>query len=399
MTTTTYDAASRLLASIPDRRGFGDATLIRQDAETVNLGGGNPDRELLPADLFDRATEDLFTDPGTATTVLHYSGAAGFNGLREAIGAHEGIDPARVIVTTGGAQGMALAVLGSLDDGDTVVVDNPVYPLFLRTLDLVNVHVESVPVDADGIDPDALEAKLRAGLRPRAVYTVPTFHNPSGVSLSAEREARLVQLAEQYGFTILVDDPYREITFSGERPRSRRAFTDTDRAVLIGSFSKTLGTGTRLGWIGVPPEQAARYAKLRNRLDGQSSGIVQELVRRIITGPDYVPSLVKAGARYRQKAELLKGALRDQFGERIDWVEPEGGFFLWARLDEDVDFDALFAEAQRRGVTYQRGDWFAAHPDLAAPLRNAFRLSYCELDEASLRLGADRLGAAWREIR
>lgn len=439
MNSSAFDHASRFLAGIPDRKGFGDATLIRHDPGVINLGGGDPDTELLPAKLFAQATEGLFEDPETISTVLKYSSTAGLDSLREAIGQREGIEPSRVLVTTGGAQSTAFAVLGVFDPGDTVVVDAPVYPLFLRTLDLVDVDVASVPVDAHGLDTDALEQQLRNGLRPKALYTVPTFHNPTGATLSLEREVRLVELAEHYGFTILVDDPYREISFSGERPRPRPALIDTDRTVLINSFSKTLGPGARLGWLGLPERLTPAYAKLRNRLDSQSSGIVQELVRRIITRPEYDAAIVHAGARYRSKAEALKTALREQFGEHIDWVEPTGGFFLWAWIASDhsseahsggahsgdphsggahssgahssrapsggarsgkqLDADALFAAAQRHGVNYQRGDWFAALPEEAPGLANAFRLSFCEFDEPTLREGAARIGAAWREVR
>lgn len=397
--TTSFETSSRLLEGLPERSGFGDATLIPRIPGLINLGGGDPEAPALPARLFDRATKGLFDDPEVATKVLKYSHSAGLPEMRETIGEREGIAPERVVVTTGGANGMALSVLGVLDDGDTVVVDDPVYPLFLRTLDLVNVSVESVPVDAHGLDTAALETKLRAGLRPKAVYTVPTYQNPSGAILTLEREAHLVELAEHYGFTVLVDDPYREVTFSGEPPRERRPFIDTDHTILINSFSKTLGPGTRLGWLGVPEHLTHSYTKLRNRLDGQSSGIVQELVRRVITDPGYREALSDAGAYYRQKAQTLKAALREQFGELIKWNEPEGGFFLWCWLEDDIDFTAMFDAAQRLGVTYQRGDWFAPLPQDAPRLKNALRLSYCELGEDQLRLGAERLGAAWREVR
>ncbi|MGO1543940.1 MAG: PLP-dependent aminotransferase family protein [Gulosibacter sp.] len=399
MTTNTPNGTSELLASIPDHEGFGDASLIRQGAGVINLGGGNPDVDLLPTHLFKRAAAELFEDPANTATALKYSNAAGLDSLREAIGAREGIDPERVLVTTGGANGTALTALALFNDGDTVAVDAPVYPLFLRNLDLVRVKIVSVPVDAAGLDTDALEAQLRSGLRPKAVFTVPTFHNPTGATLSPERERKLVELAEHYGFTVIADDPYRELSFSGERPRPRPALIDTDRTVLINSFSKTLGPGTRLGWLGLPEGHTASYARLRNRLDGHSSGLVQELVRRIITDPGYTESNIAAGARYQQKAQTLQDALREQFGERIQWVEPHGGFFLWAWLEDDLDFEALFQAAQRADLSYQRGDWFAASPDQVPRLANTFRLSFCELDEAALREGAARLGAAWREVR
>lgn len=399
MSANTIDRVSHFLAGLPEREGFGDATRVRHRPDSINLSGGNPGVDGLPADLFKAASADLFEDPHTVATILKYSPAAGLAALREAIGAREGIDPARVLVTTGGAHSTALAVLGILNPGDTVVVDAPIYPLFLRNLDLVGVEIASVPVDAQGLDVEVLERKLLAGLRPKALYTVPTFHNPTGAVLSLEREERLVKLAERYGFTIIADDPYRELSFTGERPRPRPALIDTDHAVLVNSFSKTLGPGARIGWLGLPEELVPEYVKLRSRLDCQTSGIVQELVRRIITEPTYEESVVAAGARYREKATTLMSTLRDQFQDAIDWVEPTGGFFLWAWLTESIDYDAFFEAAGSIGVTLQRGEWFAAQPDSASDLKHAFRLSFCEADEDALREGANRLGAAWREVR
>ncbi|MDF2919433.1 MAG: putative transcriptional regulator, GntR family [Microbacterium sp.] len=386
---------STLLAGLPARQGFGDATLVRLSPGSIDLGGGNPATELLPVGLYRDAAHEVTTS-AEFPSLLRYSPAPGLPSLRAAIGEREGVPPERVLVTNGGAHGLALAVLGILDPGDAVVVDDPVYPLFLRALDLVgDVDVVPVRVADDGIDVDELETRLRGGLRPKALFTVPTFQNPSGFTLSNEKAARVVQLAERFGFTIIADDPYRDIAFPGTAVPRRGRLLGTDRGVAVNTFSKTLGPGLRLGWIVVPDGLAERYTRLRNRLDGQSSGVLQAIVERMLRDDRFDEAIAAAGAGYEHKARVLTAALRQELPGAVDVAEPTGGFFVWARLHGDLDFAQLFEDAQDLGVTYQRGEWFSAS---GGGFRGFVRLSHSEPDDASLREGVSRLARAWRGL-
>lgn len=396
MTDANLSGASRLLAGLPARQGFGDASLIRHRAGSIDLGGGNPDTSVLPVDLYRDAVRDVTDDPGFADS-LRYTPAAGVPALRDWIAEREGVDVSRVIVTNGGAHGLALAALATLDAGDIILTDDPVYPLFLRTLDVVPVQVVPVRVGTEGIDVDTVERMLRDGLRPKALFTVPTFQNPSGVTLTDERARKLAALADEFGFTLFIDDPYREVAFQAGRVDSRSRLLDSDRVVAINAFSKTLGPALRLGWIVVPAHLSEQYVKLRNRLDGQTSGVLQEIVLRIVRRPEYPASLVAAGRVYASKAAALRDALRARFGDDIDIVEPEGGFFLWARLRGDVDFERLHDLAQEEGVFYQRGEWFAAVDE--GHLRGYLRLSFSEHDIDVLEEAVDRLYRAWTRVQ
>lgn len=396
------NAASALLDALPARRGFGDATLIRHTPGAIDLGGGNPATDLLPVDLYRDAFHAVTADESFAR-LLRYSPAPGLPSLRAAIAAREGVDPDRVIITNGGAHGLALAVLGILDHGDVIVVDDPVYPLFLRVLDLVGVDVEPIRVADDGVDIDRLEERLRAGLRPKAMFTVPTFQNPSGVTLSTEKERALVALAERYGFFIIADDPYREIVFPGVEVPQRHAFRDCGRVVSVNTFSKTLGPGLRLGWLVLPDGLTEQFTRLRNRLDGQSSGVLQAVVERMLTDERLEWSLAAAGTGYAQRAEALVDALMLRLGDAVTVRKPDGGFFAWARFHDrrerrgggGVDFAELFEAAQDAGVTYQRGEWFAA----SGRGHDGFlRLSFSENDDESLREGVARLADAWQRL-
>lgn len=385
---------SALLAGLPARQGFGDATLIRLPPGAVDLGGGNPATDLLPLDVYRDAFQTVTVGEGFPS-LLKYSPAAGLPSLRAVIAQREGVPPDRVLITNGGAHGLALAVLSTLDPGDLIVVDDPVYPLFLRVLDLIGVEVAPIPVGADGIDTDVLERRLRAGLRPKALFTVPTFQNPSGVTLSAEREAALVALADKYGFAIIADDPYRAIAFPGTVVPERTAFRDSDRVFSVNTFSKTLGPGLRLGWIVLPAALSERVSWLRNRIDGQTGGVVQAVVERMLTDERLEPSIIAASEAYASKARQLTTALRAEFGDDVEVADPQGGFFAWARIGGELDFGELFDMAQDRGVTYQRGEWFAAAGE---GFRGFARLSFSEQSEADLVAGVARLADAWREL-
>ena len=391
---TTPTAPSALLAGLPANRGFGDATLIRLAPGTIDLGGGNPATDLLPIGPYQDAFREV-TQAADFTALLKYAPAAGLPSLRAAIAARESVDAERILVTNGGAHGLALAVLGLLDPGDVIVVDDPVYPLFLRVLDLIGVTVVPVRVGSDGIDTDELEKRLRDGLRPRALFTVPTFQNPSGVTLSSEREAALVELAEKYGFTIIADDPYRDIAFPGTVVPDRSSFRGSDHVLAVNTFSKTLGPGLRLGWIVLPVGLSESFTRLRNRIDGQTSGIQQAVVERMLADDRLAPSIAAAGEAYAAKARALTTALRGEFGDGVEVADPAGGFFAWARFTGDVDFTALFDAAQDRGVSYQRGEWFTAQGDGFAGFA---RLSFSEVSEADLREGVARLGEARRAL-
>lgn len=441
---TRLPGGSSLLSGLPGRQGFGDASLIRVGTGSIDLGGGNPDRSLLPVDLYREAVHELMDSPGYGAR-LGYVPAAGTPSFRALLAEREGVSPERIIVTSGGINGLAVAVLGTLDPGDTIVVDDPIFPLFLRVLDLVpGVRVVPVGVQADGLDVDELESHLAAGVRPQAVFTVPTFHNPGGAVLSAQKAQRLTELAERWGFTVFADDPYRELAFPGAEVPAAAWVRDSEHVIGVNTFSKTLGPALRLGYTVVPSALAEQYVKLRNRLDGQASGVLQDIVERIVGRPEYAQANAAAGAVYAQKARALLDALHRELPGELDIIEPQGGFFLWARFrDQEADFAALFDAAQDEGLVYQRGEWFGVTPtggaggasgaagaaNAAGPAggaavaanvagaaggaagatgqglggdpsrtRGAVRLTFAELDVPTLEEGAARLGRAWRHI-
>jgi len=346
-----------------------------------------------PVEAIARASAELWQDPHAA---LRYSPAPGFPVLREWIARREGVDPGRIVMTNGGMHGLTLAVLTVVERGTTVAVDDPVFPGFLWALEVATPHILPVPVLADGFDVEHLAAKLAAGARIAAAYTVADFHNPAQVSLSAAKRRALIDLAELHGFHVIVDDPYRELRFAG-RDQGVAVFHDSDRVIHVNSFTKTLGPGWRVGWLVLPEHLVDPVVGLRGRLDVHTSSVTQAIVERLVTAGDELFDQTVRAARtiYRQRAEVLVDALHQHLPGALDVQLPEGGLFLWARLaDDGIDPAELFRRAVAAGVVYQPGEYFAAEPGRGSADRH-LRFSYSEGTPGELREAVRRLATAF----
>lgn len=357
----TSPTLSRRAAGLRAPRGFGDASLVAPAPDAIRLTAGVPAAELLPVAELQAALDELWR-AGAAPRALAYSASPGIEPLRGWIARREGVDPGRVVITNGGMHGLGLAVEAFVEPGGTVVVDDPVFPLFLRVLDLVDAAVRPVPVGDEGLDVGRLEDLLRSGVRVDAVYTVPDFHNPSQGVLTGERRRALVSLAERHGFVVIVDNPYRELSFTGARPQVA-VFHDSPNVVHVNTFTKTLGPGLRLGWLVLPEAFVEPVVQLRNRQDSHTSTLTQTVVHQMLaSSPGWFDALRdRAAAGYRSRAEHLVAELRRQLPGAFELAAPAGGFFVWPRLvDDRVDAAALHEAARRHGVDYQRGDYFEA---------------------------------------
>ncbi|GAA2635103.1 aminotransferase-like domain-containing protein [Paractinoplanes durhamensis] len=373
--------------------GFVVASQVAPPPDAIRLLSGIPAPEALPVDAIARASAALWQDPAAAVAALQYSPAPGSATLRNWIAEREGVDPGRIVVTNGGMHGLTLAVLTVVERGDTVAVDDPVFPGFRWALEVSTNRILPVPVLADGFDVDHLAGRLAAGDRIAAAYTVPDFHNPAQVSLSAAKRAALVGLAERYGFYLLVDDPYRELRFAGA-DQGVAVFHDSDRAIHVNSFTKTLGPGWRAGWMVLPEHLVDPVIRLRNRLDVHTSSVTQAIVERLAGEFDGV--VHRARALYRERAAVLVGALHEHLPGAFEIHTPEGGLFLWARLaDESADPAALFRRAVAAGVVYQPGEYFAAGPEQQSAARH-LRFAYGDRTPDELREAVRRLAVAFR---
>nr|MDT0660704.1 PLP-dependent aminotransferase family protein [Micromonospora sp. DSM 115978] len=400
MTTAAQENLTVLARGLSAPKGFVEASLAAGGRAAIRLLGGIPAPEALPAKAIARASAQVWQDPDAAIASLQYSSALGFEALRTWIANREGVDPRRVVVTNGGMHGLTLAVLTVVERGATVAVDDPVFPGFLWALEVSTSRILPVPVAGDGFDVEHLAARLAAGTRIAAAYTVPDFHNPTQVTLSAAKRRALAELAERYGFYLIVDNPYRELRFAGQDQRVA-VFNASDRTIHVNTFTKTLGPGWRLGWLVLPEHLVDPVIRLRNRLDVHTCSVTQAIVERLVTGDDkwYDRVVGRAADLYRQRAGVLIDALHEHLPGAFQISAPEGGLFLWPRLtDDSVDPVALFQRAAANGVLYQQGEFFIADPAAGPQHRSSarhLRFAYSDRTPDELREAVRRLAAAF----
>ncbi|HEX9380641.1 MAG TPA: PLP-dependent aminotransferase family protein [Gaiellaceae bacterium] len=349
--------------------------------ETISFARGVPAPECIPVEeLADCARAVVERD---GATVLSYGPAGGYAPLREWIAERHDVDPARVLVTNGSLQGIAF--LAERFAGRRVLVEAPTYDRPLKIFAAQGADVTAIAMDEEGLEPDALARALTAGPEPAFLYTIPTFQNPSGRTLSTERRHRLVELAQEHDLLVLEDDPYGLVRFEGKRPPTLFELDGGDRVIYSSSFSKTIAPGLRVGYFVLPAalenelEALAVSTYITPVLLGQAT--VFEFLRRGNLEPnlDRVTSLL----RVRRDA-MLEVLERELPGAR--WSRPEGGYFIWLELPEQVDAAGLLDRAGAAGVTFVKGTDFGGAPNTA---RLAFSfVSPDEIGEGVRRLAA-----------
>ncbi len=320
----------------------------------ISFARGAPAPECLDAELLaDCARSAIEGDP----SVLAYGPGGGYGPLREWLGGRHGVEPARVVVTNGGLQGFVFYAEELLAERPgRVLVEAPTYDRPLKILARLGADVHALPMDGEGLDPDALERELAAG-ETSFLYTIPTFQNPSGRTLSTERRRRVVELAAAHGVPVLEDDPYGLVRYEGEAPPSLYELEGGGLVTYASSFSKTVAPGVRVGWFVAPAELAARLEARAVSNYISPPFLTQATVHELIDRGAFEPNLERIKGLLRERRDAMLGALEQHVGDRASWSEPEGGYFLWADLA--VDAGELLTRAEAAGVTFVKGaDFF-----------------------------------------
>jgi 2-aminoadipate transaminase len=353
--------------------------------ETISFARGIPAPECLPVEeLADCAQAALERD---GATVLSYGSSAGYAPLRKWIAERHGVDPARVLVTNGSLQGMVF--LAERFAGERVLVEAPTYDRPLKILAAHGVETTPIAMDDEGLDLDALAQVLESGDKPAFLYTIPTFQNPSGRTLSAERRRRLAEIAREHELLVLEDDPYGLVRFDGEAPPTLFELEGGTHVAYSSSFSKTIAPGLRVGYFVLPValerelEALATSTYITPVLLGQAT--VFEFLRR----GNFEPNLERVSTLLRARRDAMLEALERELPD-ARWSRPQGGYFVWLELPEGADAGALLERATAAGVTFVPGADFGGAP---ATARRAF--SFVSPDE--IREGVRRLAALVRE--
>jgi len=361
--------------------------------EIVSLAGGMPYITALPLDAVGEMAGQLVADRGNVA--LQYMSAQGDPGLRECICdvmALEGIrsHPDEVVVTVGSQQALDLITRIFVDPGDVILAEGPSYVGALGTFASYQAKVVHVPMDDDGLVPEALAesiARLAArGQRAKFLYTVPSFHNPAGVTLSAERRARVLEICQRAGLLVIEDNPYGLLGFDGEPLRALRA-DDAHGVVYLGTFSKTIAPGLRVGWALAPPGIRDKLVLAAEAAVLCHSSLAQLMVREYLTGQPWREQVKVFRELYRDRRDAMLEALAAVMPDGCRWTRPAGGFYVWLQLPPGLNSKAMLPRAISSRVAYVPGTGFYA--DGSGP--GHLRLSYCFPEPGRIREGVRRL--------
>jgi DNA-binding transcriptional MocR family regulator len=299
-------------------------------------------------------------------------------------------EPGEVLVTSGSQQALTLVAQVLLEPGDAVLVEEPSYLAALQCFQLAGARIVPVPCDDDGLDPEAAEALAREH-RPKLLYTVPTFHNPTGRTLPVPRRRALAAMAARTGIWIVEDDPCGELRYRGAAPPPVAALPGAeDRAIALSTLSKVLAPGLRIGWLRAPAALRSALAVAKQAADLHSSTIDQAAAAWWLARHDLDAHVARLRAAYGARRDALVDGLPEALPPGAAWTRPDGGMFVWVRLPAGWDADALLRAALERDVAFVPGwPFFAAEPD-----RATLRLSFTAHPPAEVRAGLDRRAAA-----
>lgn len=360
------------------------------DPEIISFAGGNPSPKTFPADKLAGYAARLIREQGDS--VLQYGGTLGtvdLLGQVQKLFEAEGLSPRKeeLIILSGSSQGIDLLAKTLINPGDRIIVESPTFLGAIQTFKMYQADLIEAEMDEQGLVIADLEEKI-AKYQPKFIYTIPTFQNPTGRTLPAERRRQVAQLAEKYGVIILEDDPYAALRYAGEAQPSIKSFDRANRVVKLMSFSKTISPGLRVGAAYAPAEIIAKFNLGKQGQDVHTSNLTQELVCEYIKEGAYFGGIEANCAYYAGKLDAMYAAAQKYFPKGAKLVKPEGGMFLWAELPEGIDATALFEEAVRRKVAYVPGTHFYAH----GGHDNTLRLNFTMADEAQIEKGMQLLG-------
>jgi 2-aminoadipate transaminase len=361
----------------------------------LSMTGGFPNPATFPTDELDEIAVRLVRED--AAVALQYTPCEGIPSVREyLIDRQEQLqgrrpERAELMVTSGGMECLALMCQALIDPGDAIVVEAPSYLGALMAFAGAEADLVAISMDDDGLRVDALEERLAAGLRPKFVYTIPEYQNPTGRTLPLRRRRELVELCGRYGVLIFEDVAYRELTFDGTSLPTLWSLAP-DLVLQAGTFSKSFFPGVRLGWATGPSEVVAELAAAKQTSDQCAGGLGQRLVEEYGRNGGFERHLPAAQALYASHWAALSAALARHMPEGAHWTEPTGGFLTWLTLPEELDTLAMRPAATAAGVAYVPGPPF--HVGDAG--RNTMRLSFSHLSEAELETAAERLAATVR---
>ncbi|MBS1252845.1 MAG: 2-aminoadipate transaminase [Anaerolineales bacterium] len=364
--------------------------------DVISLAAGVPAPDLYPTPAFRQIVRDLLREEGQ--TVLGPCQTQGLKSLRYAIAGElmdpvAGVGPDEVLIVTGSQQGLDLVARAFVEPGDAVVIEAPTYLGALQTFRAAGGRLLSVPLDESGLRLDVLEGLL-ARYRPKLIYTLPTYQNPSGVTQDLERRRALLDVAAHFGVPIVEDDPYGRLYYGEVPPPSLKALDTRDSVIYLSTFSKIMFPGLRLGWIAAPRSVVERLALIKQRVDLYGNTLAQWSTMAFIREGHLDAHLTAVRAIYPRRRQAMVDEL-ERACPKLEFRVPDGGFNLWCRLPADLKARDLLVEAGREGVAFVPGEVFHAE----AGGEDALRLNFSSQPEPAIRKAISRLAEALSVVK
>jgi 2-aminoadipate transaminase len=361
---------------------------LTQSPDIISFAGGLPSPDSFPVEELRNITAELFTGD---TSFLQYGITEGLPGLREFAAGWVndfGIQakPENVLVLSGSQQGIDLACKALINPGDVILVEQPTYLAALQIFQTYEAQVVEVAGDEEGMLPDALAEAIRR-YHPRMVYVIPTFQNPSGICWSLERRQALSQAAAEHDFIILEDDPYGRLRYSGTHVPAIAGIDGLQRSIYLGSFSKVIAPGLRVGYAIAPPELLQPMVVGKQGTDVHTSNLSQQIIMRYAHKGGFDQHLPKVRAQYGEKCQLMLQSLAKHFPAASTWTKPQGGLFLWVTLKDVISTTALLEQAIAAKVAFIPGTPFSA----TGGCTNCMRLNFSNASLANIETGIERI--------
>lgn len=375
------------------------AIIARDDI--ISLAGGAPDMSVFPAEVMAKVMSQLAAEQ--SARALQYGPTEGLEDVKEAIvevmaaEGTTGVDPQDILVTTGGQQVIDLMCRTLIDPGDVIIAEAPTYPGAVPCFGAYEADVVQIEMDSDGMRVDEMEAALdqlaREGRRPKFIYTIPTFHNPAGVTMSLPRRKRLVEVARERELLVLEDNPYGLLRYEGDPLATLYSLDRGQFVVYLGTFSKIFSAGVRLGWAVAPQPVYQKLNIGKQAADLCSSALSQLFIATYFRSGEWPALLAAFKERYHRRRDVMLDALAEFFGPEATWTHPQGGLFLWATLPDFIDTTDLLARALDERVAFVPGR--GAYLDGRGG--SSMRLNFSYVADEDIREGVRRIGAIVQE--
>lgn len=365
--------------------------------DIISFAGGMPAPELFPTEDFAAAAQAALAEPNGALASLQYGFSEGYSPLRQLV--HEGLEAegidapvSQILITTGSQQAVDMVAKLFIDPGDVVVVENPTFLGALQSFNSYQATYATVPMDDEGLDLAALEAAFQQH-RPKLLYVITSFQNPTGASMSEARKAEVFALCERYDVLILEDDPYGDLYYEGARPSTLKALdTKGDRVLLMRTFSKVLAPGLRVGYLVFHEDLMKKMMPIKQSADLHTPGFNQVAIAEYIKAGHLERHLRLLRETYGHRRDVMLAAMAREFPASCTWTRPGGGMFIWVTLPEGISTAELLAEAVESKVAFIPGKPFYA----LGGGENTFRLNFSNASDAQIEEGIARLGAVLR---